>query len=125
MSDGASGEGYPPGRKPEVGATAFFDLDLRIGEVVEVEEFPEARDPAWKLTVDFGPGIGRLRTSAQITNYPREELLGRRVVGAVNLGTKRIAGFRSEFLVLGGIDEDGTVWLLGVDGEPPNGAPVA
>lgn len=121
MNDGP----YPPERKPDVDPARFFGVDLRIGEVVDVEEFPEARDPAWKLTVDFGPEVGRLRTSAQITNYAREQLLGRRVVGAINLGTKRIAGFESQFLVLGGIDEDGTVHLLDVDGDPPNGAPVA
>jgi tRNA-binding protein len=81
--------------------------------VLEVDEFPEARKPAWKLSVDFGPEIGTLRTSAQITNYSREELIGRAVVGAVNLGTKRIAGFTSEFLVLGAVDpDDGTVHLL-------------
>lgn len=116
---------YPPGRKPDVDPARFFGVDLRIGEVVDVEAFPEARVPAWKLTVDFGRDVGRLHTSAQITNYAREQLLGRRVVGAVNLGTKRIAGFESQFLVLGGIDEEGTVHLLDVDGDPPNGAPVA
>lgn len=112
-------------RKPDVGADAFFALDLRVGEVVEVEDFPDARKPAWKLTVDFGPVVGRLRTSAQVRNYAREELLGRRVVGAVNLGAKRIAGFTSEFLVLGGLEPDGTVRLLEVDASVPLGAPVA
>lgn len=116
---------YPPERKPDVDPEDLAALDLRVGEVVDVEGFPEARKPAWKLTVDFGPEVGTLRTSAQITNYARQELLGRRVVGAVNLGAKRIAGFESEFLVLGGLEEDGTVQLLGVDGDPPNGAPVA
>lgn len=111
-------------RKPDVGADAFFALDLRVGRILDVEPFPEARRPAWKLTVDFGPEVGTLRTSAQITNYAAEELLGRLVVGAVNLGAKRIAGFRSEFLVLGGLEPDGTVHLLGVDGVEP-GAPVA
>lgn len=111
-------------RKPDVGADAFFALDLRVGRVTAVEPFPEARRPAWKLTVDFGPEVGELRTSAQITNYGADELVGRLVVGAVNLGAKRIAGFRSEFLVLGGIDPAGTVHLLGVDGVDP-GAPVA
>jgi tRNA-binding protein len=111
-------------RKPDVGADAFFALDLRVGRILDVEAFPEARSPAWKLTVDFGPEVGTLRTSAQITNYAAEELLGRLVVGAVNLGAKRIAGFRSEFLVLGGLELDGTVHLLGVEGVEP-GAPVA
>lgn len=124
MSDHA----YDPAvleRKPDVGAEGFFALDLRVGRVLEVEEFPEARRPAWKLTVDFGPVVGTLRTSAQITNYTADELVGRRVVGAVNLGAKRIAGFTSEFLVLGGLMPDGTVQLLEVDDDLPPGAPVA
>ncbi|GAA3941973.1 tRNA-binding protein [Actinomadura viridis] len=97
--------------KPPASPDQFFAVDIRVGRITEVEAFPEARKPAWKLTVDFGP-IGTLRTSAQVTNYSREELLGRPVVGAVNLGAKRIAGFRSEFLVLGAQDEDGTIHLL-------------
>lgn len=100
-------------RHPDVTPNEFFALDLRVGRVTAVDEFPEARKPAWKLTVDFGPEVGTLRTSAQITNYSRDELVGRTVVGAINLGTKRIAGFTSELLVLGGIDpETGTVHLL-------------
>lgn len=108
-----------------MGAEAFFALDMRAGRVLDVEDFPEVRKPAWKLVVDFGQEIGTLRTSAQITNYARDELLGRLVVGAVNLGRKRIAGFTSEFLVLGAIDPDGTVRLLELpDGVQP-GAPIA
>ncbi len=110
-------------RKPDIGA-AFFDVDMRVGRILAVEEFPAARQPAWKLTADFGPDVGQLQTSAQITNYSREELVGRLVVGAINLGAKRIAGFRSEFLLLGGLEPDGTVHLLSVDGVEP-GAPVA
>lgn len=110
-------------KKPDIGA-AFFDVDMRVGRILAVEDFPAARHPAWKLTVDFGPDVGDLQTSAQITNYSREELVGRLVVGAINLGAKRIAGFRSEFLVLGGLEPDGTVHLLSVDGLKP-GAPVA
>jgi tRNA-binding protein len=102
-------------RLPDVDPNDFFALDLRVGRVTAVDEFPEARKPAWKLTVDFGPEIGVLRTSAQITNYARDELLDTLVVGAVNLGTKRIAGFVSEFLVLGAIGpSDGSVHLLGL-----------
>ena len=112
-------------RKEPVGARGFFDLDLRVGRVVDVAEFPEARKPAWKLTVDFGPAVGELRTSAQITNYGREELIGRLVVGAINLGDKRIAGFTSEFLVLGALDPDGTVRLLGLEPGVVPGAVVA
>lgn len=111
--------------KPDIGAEAFFALDMRVGRIVEVMPFPEARRPAWKLRVDFGPVVGVLQTSAQVTNYPEDELVGRQVVGAVNLGAKRIAGFRSEFLILGGLEHDGTVKLLGVDGDLEPGAPVA
>lgn len=111
--------------KPEVGVEGFAALDLRIGRVVAAEPFTEARKPAHKLTVDFGPVLGELTTSAQITNYDCGELEGRLVVGAVNLGTKRIAGLTSEFLVLGGLQADGTVRLLGVDGELAPGSVVA
>ena len=112
-------------RKVDVDAAHFAALDLRIGRVTAVEAFPEARKPAWKLTVDFGPDVGELRTSAQVTNYPAEGLVGRQVVGAVNLGTRRIAGFTSQFLVLGGIAPDGSVSLLSPDDELPPGSPVA
>lgn len=112
-------------RKAPVGAEGFFSLDLRVGRVLAVEDFPKARKPAWKVTVDFGPSIGELRTSAQITNYTREELLGRLVVGAVNLGDKRIAGFTSEFLVLGALDPDGTVRLLQLEDGVKPGSVVA
>jgi tRNA-binding protein len=86
--------------------------------VQEVAAFPEARTPALKLVVDFGPAVGSLATSAQITSYSEAELVGRLVVGAINLGVKRVAGFRSEFLILGVIHGDGTVSLL----EPGEGA---
>ena len=111
--------------KPDIDPSTFFAVDMRIGLVTDVEQFREARNPAWKLTVDFGPVIGPRRTSAQVTNYSREELVGRKVVGALNLGSKRIAGFRSEFLVLGSMDPDGTVRLLQVEPEAPVGAAIA
>jgi tRNA-binding protein len=114
-----------PDRKVNIDAATFFDLDLRIGRVVDVDDFPEARKPAWKLTVDFGQSVGQLRTSAQIKTYSKEELLDRLVVGAINLGPKRIAGFTSEFLVLGGIDDGGIVRLLNVDEGAEPGDPVA
>ena len=104
----------------------FFAIDMRVGRVTAVDEFPEARKPAWKLTVDFGPEVGVLRTSAQVTNYSADDLLGRLVVGAVNLGAKRIAGFTSEFLVLGAVDPtDGTVHLLEVGDDVTPGWRVA
>ncbi|MET0727517.1 MAG: tRNA-binding protein [Acidimicrobiales bacterium] len=112
-------------KKDDIDGTAFFAVDMRVGRVVSVQEFPEARKPAWKLTVDFGEGVGTLRTSAQVTNYSADELTGRLVVGAVNLGTKRIAGFPSEFLVLGSIDPDGTVQLLRPEETARPGDPVA
>jgi tRNA-binding protein len=112
-------------RKPDIGAEAFFALDLRVGRVVKVEPFPEARKPAWKLTADFGPDVGILHTSAQVTNYSADELRDRLVVGAINLGAKRIAGFVSEFLVLGALDPDGTVRLLELPEGTEPGWPVA
>ena len=112
-------------RKPAIGSAGFFALDLRVGRVLDVQPFPEARKPAWKLAVDFGPMVGQLQTSAQITNYAADDLLGRLVVGAINLGDKRIAGFTSEFLILGSLEPDGTVRLLQVDHGVSPGAPVA
>ena len=98
---------------------------MRTGRVTDVEPFPEARKPAWKITVDFGPVVGTLRTSAQITNYGVDELRGLLVVGALNLGRKRIAGFTSEFLILGALDPDGTVRLLELPDGVEVGAPIA
>lgn len=118
-------EGTSSPRKDQVDPAALSALDLRVGRVTDVEDFPEARAPAWKVTVDFGPGVGTLRTSAQVTNYTREQLLGRLVVGAINLGDKRIAGFTSQFLLLGGVRDDGKVRLLSVDEPVEPGAPVA
>src|SRR4051794_32114558 len=101
--------------RPSVTPAEFFAVDVRVGRVTAVDDFPEARKPAWKLTVDFGPEIGTLRTSAQVTNYARADLLGRTVVGAINLGTRQIGPFVSQFLVLGAIDpDDGSVHLLEV-----------
>jgi len=114
-----------PPRKGDISVDDFFAVDMRTGRVVDVEEFPEARKPAYKLRVDFGGDIGILQTSAQVTNYPPDELRGRMVVGAVNLGTKRIAGFKSEFLILGAIDPDGTVRLLELPDEVEPGRPIA
>jgi tRNA-binding protein len=93
----------------------FEAVDMRVGRVVGVEEFPEARVPAWKLEIDFGPEIGSKRSSAQITHYPREELEGRLVVGVVNFPPKRIGPFLSEVLVLGALDDAKGVVLLRPD----------
>ena len=95
----------------------FQRIDIRVGRVLAVEEFPEARNPAWKLEIDFGPEVGVKRSSAQITHYSREELEGRLVVGVVNFPPRRIAGFPSEVLVLGALDEQAGVVLLRPDRE--------
>ena len=100
-------------KKDYVGAATYFEMDLRTGIILEVEEFSEMRKPSYKIHVDFGPVIGKLWSSAQITNYSRAQLIGRTVVGAVNLGDKTLpTGFVSQFLVLGSLDPDGTVRLL-------------
>jgi tRNA-binding protein len=102
----------------------FQKLDMRVGRVLEVDEFPEARVPAWKLTVDFGPEIGVKRSSAQITHYPAESLVGRLVVGVVNFPPRRIAGFASEVLVLGAMDVEKGVVLLEPDEDVQLGSPI-
>jgi len=113
-------------KKDYVGATAYFKLDLRSGIILKVEEFPEMRKPSYKIEVDFGPVIGKLWSSAQITNYSREALIGRIVVGALNLGDKTLpTGFISQFLVLGALDPDGTVRLLELPQDVMLGSMVA
>ncbi len=98
---------------------------MRVGRVTEVEDFPEARVPAWKLTIDFGPEIGSKRSSAQITNYTREELEGTLVVGVVNFPPRRIGPFSSEVLVIGALDEHNGVVLLRPDRDAAPGARIA
>ena len=106
----------------EIGWEDFEKVDVRVGRVVAAEPFPEARKPAVKLVVDFGPGIGEKRTSAQLTaHYDAEGLVGRQVVAVVNFPPKRIAGYKSEVLVLGVPDETGEVVLLAPDREVPIG----
>jgi tRNA-binding protein len=89
----------------------FAAVDMRVGRIVEVEDFPEARKPAWKLRVDFGPEIGVKRASAQIKNYGREQLEGRLVIGVVNFPARQIGPVRSEVLVLGTYSDDGVLLL--------------
>ena len=102
----------------------FLKVDIRVGRVLSVEDFPEARKPAWKLTIDFGEELGTKRSSAQITNYTREELEGRRIVGVVNFPPRQIGPVRSEVLVLGASDEEGRVILLAPDTDVPLGARI-
>ena len=102
----------------------FLKVDMRVGRVLAVEDFPEARKPAWKLTIDFGPELGTRRSSAQITNYPREELEGRLVVAVVNFPPRQIGPFMSEVLTLGASDEDGNVILLEPRSEVPLGSRI-
>jgi tRNA-binding protein len=90
----------------------FIKVDVRVGRITRVEDFPEARKPAWKLWLDFGPEIGEKRSSAQITNYTREELEGSLVMAVVNFPPRQIGPVRSEVLVLGVPDEEGRVILL-------------
>ncbi len=100
--------------KPFTPTSSFFDLDARVGRVVEVVPHPAAHVPAHVIRVDFGP-LGQKTTSARIAHYPPADLLGRLVVGVVNIGTRRIGGVESEFLLLGAYGEDATVRLLAPD----------
>lgn len=93
----------------------FEKVDMRVGRIVAVEDFPEARRPAWKLTVDLGAELGLRRSSAQITNYSREELEGRLVVAVVNFPPRQIGPVRSEVLVLGAVGDEHPVLLLSPD----------
>lgn len=100
----------------------FESVDLRSGTIVKVEEFPRAKKPAFKVWADFGEGIGILQTSAQVTvHYTPESLVGKKIVGCVNLGEKNIAGFLSQFLLVGFSDENGGICLMTVDPKVPNG----
>ncbi|MDZ4108031.1 MAG: tRNA-binding protein [Brevundimonas sp.] len=100
----------------------FMKVDVRVGQIVTAEPFPEARKPAFKLTIDFGPDIGVKKSSAQITrHYTLDQLVGRKVAAVVNFPPRQIGPVRSEVLTLGFPDADGEVVLVGVDREVPVG----
>ena len=124
MSQGRS----DPGRSRERADTITFDdflrVDMRVGRVTAVDPFPEARKPAWKLTIDFGPELGVRRSSAQVSSYSAEELEGRLVVAVVNFPPRQIGPFRSEVLCIGASDAEGRVILLQPDADVPLGARI-
>lgn len=100
----------------------FVKVDIRSGTITKVEPFPETRKPAYKIWVDFGHEVGMKQTSAQVTVcYSMEELIGRRVIGVVNFPVKKIAGFNSEFLLLGLSNPEGAIRLVTFDDEVANG----
>jgi tRNA-binding protein len=102
----------------------FRAVDMRVGRIMTVEDFPEARVPAWKLTIDLGPEVGIKRSSAQITHYSREQLEGSLIVAVVNFPPRRIGPFSSEVLVLGALDEVMRVVLLRPDDDATPGSRI-
>jgi len=107
---------------PTIAFDDFMKVDIRVGRIVKAEPFPEARKPAFKLQIDFGPEIGVKKSSAQITrHYTLEELEGRKVAAVVNFPTRQIGPVQSEVLTLGFPDADGEVVLVGVDRDLPLG----
>lgn len=104
----------------------FERVEMRVGTVVSVEEFPEARKPAYRIAVDFGPEIGIRKTSAQVTRHYRPgELTGRQIIGVVNFPPKQIGPVRSEFLLLGAVEDDGAVVVIGPERRVADGSRIA
>lgn len=107
----------------EISWEQFEQVELRVGTIIEVRDFPEARKPAYRLVVDFGNEIGTKKSSAQITHhYSKEELIGKKIVGVINFPEKQIGPFMSQCLVTGFYDEEGKVILAVPDKEVSNGA---
>jgi tRNA-binding protein len=110
---------------PEITYDDFLKVDIRVGKIIEAKEFPEARNPAYKLKIDFGKDIGIKKTSAQITqNYTIENLIGKDVSAVVNFPPKQIGPFMSEVLILGYTDENGNVTLACPDKDVPIGGRI-
>ena len=114
----------PP--EAEIGFADYLKVDIRVGRIVRVEAFPEARNPSYRLWIDFGPTIGERKSAAQITvNYTPDDLVGRRIMAVVNFPPRQIGPMRSEVLVLGFADEAGAIRLAQPDGDVPLGARLA
>ena len=113
-------------KKSSINWSDFEKIDLRVGTIIEVRDFPEARNPAYQLHIDFGSELGILKSSAQITKrYSKEDLLNRQIVAIVNFPKKQIGKFMSECLVLGAVGEEGDVVLLNPDFKVENGISIA
>ena len=113
-------------KKSSINWSDFEKIDLRVGTILEVRDFPEARNPAYQLHIDFGGEIGILKSSAQITKrYSKEDLLNRQIVAIVNFPKKQIGKFMSECLVLGAVEREGDVVLLNPDFKVENGTSIA
>ena len=111
--------------KPKISFDHFLDVDIRAGTIIAVDDFPEARKPAWKLTIDFGGDIGTKKSSAQITElYDANSLKGRQVIAVVNVQPRQIGPFMSEVLTLGLSDANGAIVLLTPERSVPDGAPM-
>lgn len=111
--------------KPQISYDHFLGVDIRVGTIIAVEDFPEARKPAWKLTIDFGSDIGIKKSSAQITDlYDAQSLNGRQVIAVVNFPPRQIGPFMSEVLTLGLSDANGAIVLLTPERPVPDGAPM-
>ncbi|HKL34944.1 MAG TPA: tRNA-binding protein [Salegentibacter sp.] len=109
----------------EISWKDFEKVDMRIGTITEISDFPEAKNPAYKMLIDFGEDIGKRKTSAQITRrYKKEELLNRQIVAVVNFPKKQIANIMSECLVLGAVGQDNDIVLLNPDSKVENGLQV-